>query len=55
MNMTSLRAKVTAALLCTSFAAIALLGLTARGLILNRFDELVIDRGFFGFSRDVAG
>ena len=52
--MTSLRVKVTTALLCTSFAAIALLGLTARGLIKNRFDDLVIDRAFAGFSRDIA-
>ena len=45
-SMMSLRAKVTAALLVTSLAAIALFGLTARGLILSRFDDLVIDQAF---------
>ena len=49
-SMMSLRAKVTLALLVTSLGAIALFGLTARGLILSRFDDLVIDQAFQGFS-----
>ncbi len=52
--MMSLKAKVTAALLATSFAAIALFGITARGMILSRFDDMVLDRAFAGFSQDIA-
>ena len=52
--MMSLKAKVTVALLATSFTAIALFGITARGMILSRFDDMVLDRAFAGFSQDIA-
>jgi hypothetical protein len=52
--MMSLKAKVTVALLATSFAAITLFGITARGMILSRFDDMVLDRAFAGFSQDIA-
>jgi len=43
--MMSLKAKVITALLGTSFAAVGLFRLTARGMIHSRFDDMVFDMG----------
>lgn len=51
--MTSLRSQLTAALLATSLLAIAVVGGTARWLMLDRFDDLVEDRAVEVFSAEI--
>jgi diguanylate cyclase (GGDEF)-like protein len=47
----SLRTKLTVALLLMGLAAISFVGLTARTVMLTRFDEFVVDRAVEGFLR----
>jgi hypothetical protein len=52
--MTSIRAKLTVALLAMSFIAVAAVVVTARVLIRGRFDVLVAERAVEDFSRQAA-
>jgi diguanylate cyclase (GGDEF)-like protein len=50
----SLRAKLTLALVAMSFVAIAVVGLTSRWVMLRRFDDLVVERAMEGFVGEIA-
>lgn len=50
----SLRTKITLALLVMSFAAIAVVGVSARSFALTRFNRFVVDRAAQGFIGEMA-